>query len=45
MKDLIKKWDDELIEKHIGTEINYLRDWCRLVKLLRYLLLVTVRPF
>jgi FkbM family methyltransferase len=27
MKDLIKKWDDELIEKHIGTEINYLRDF------------------
>ena len=27
MKDLIKKWDDELIEKHIGIEINYLRDF------------------
>jgi FkbM family methyltransferase len=27
MNDLIKKWDDELIEKHIGTEINYLRDF------------------
>ncbi len=27
MKDLIKIWDNELIEKHIGTEINYLRDF------------------
>lgn len=27
MKDLIKIWDDELIEKNIGIEINYLRDF------------------
>ena len=27
MKDLIKIWDDELIERNIGIEINYLRDF------------------
>lgn len=27
MKDLIKIWDDELIERNIGIEINYLKDY------------------
>ena len=27
MKDLIKIWDDKLIERNIGIEINYLRDF------------------
>lgn len=27
MKHLIKKWDDELIEKHIGNEVNYLKNY------------------
>jgi FkbM family methyltransferase len=27
MIDLIKLWDDELVEMHIGTEINYIKDF------------------
>ena len=27
MKELIEIWDQELVEKHIGTEINYIKDF------------------
>lgn len=27
MNDLIKIWDEELVEKHVGTEIKYLIEY------------------
>lgn len=37
MKDLIKIWDEELIEKHIGTEIRYLQEYFSNKKNLNYI--------